>query len=210
MGFERSAIGTVVERTTRFTMLIHLPREEGYRHKHSVKNSPALAGYGTIATKNTLASTMSILPRRLTRSLSWDRGKEMSAHAQFKSRDRGAPTCPGGAPRRSLTHSTPGPAKHSAGRPPPKHLTNTYYYSNKPVLLPPVESSQNTPPLTFPVSARKIASTLASGEPDVLGQCRRRIVLRFAENEPSATSCHSSGGTGWRSSQTTNSSTDSR
>src|SRR6202521_2895763 len=42
IGLERSAIGTVVERTTRFTMLVHLPREEGYRHKQTAKNGPAL------------------------------------------------------------------------------------------------------------------------------------------------------------------------
>jgi IS30 family transposase len=34
--------------------------------------------------KNALASTISTLPEQLRRSLTWDRGKEMSAHAQFK------------------------------------------------------------------------------------------------------------------------------
>ena len=83
IGLERSAIGTVVERTTRFTMLIHLPREDGYRHKHTAKNGPALAGYGAITMKNALAATMSSLPEQLRRSLTWDRGKELSAHAAF-------------------------------------------------------------------------------------------------------------------------------
>jgi IS30 family transposase len=84
IGLERSAIGTVVERTTRFTMLVHLPREEGYRHKETPKNGPALAGYGAITMKNALATTMTTLPEQLARSVTWDRGKEMSAHAQFK------------------------------------------------------------------------------------------------------------------------------
>ena len=84
MGLERSAIGTVVERTTRFTMLVHLPREEGYRHKDTPKNGPALGGYGATAMKNALTNTMSSLPEQLARSLTWDRGKEMSAHAEFK------------------------------------------------------------------------------------------------------------------------------
>lgn len=84
IGLERSAIGTLVERTTRFTMLVHLPREEGYRHKHSVKNGPALAGYGAITMKNALANTMTTLPEQLRQSLTWDRGKELSAHAAFK------------------------------------------------------------------------------------------------------------------------------
>ena len=84
IGLERSAIGTVVERTTRFTLLVHLPREKGYRHKETPRNGPALGGYGAITMKDALASTMSALPRELARSLTWDRGKELSAHAQFK------------------------------------------------------------------------------------------------------------------------------
>jgi IS30 family transposase len=84
IGLERSAIGTVVERTTRFTMLVHLPREAGYRHKETIKNGPALAGYGAIAMKDALANSMSKLPEHLVRSLTWDRGKEMSAHAKFR------------------------------------------------------------------------------------------------------------------------------
>jgi IS30 family transposase len=34
--------------------------------------------------KNVLASTITTLPQQLRRSLTWDRGKELSAHAQFK------------------------------------------------------------------------------------------------------------------------------
>ena len=84
IGLERSAIGTLVERTTRFTVLIHLPREEGYRHKHTVKNGPALAGYGAVTMKDALAAKMTTLPEQLRRSSIWDRGKELSQHAAFK------------------------------------------------------------------------------------------------------------------------------
>jgi IS30 family transposase len=83
IGLERSAIGTLVERTTRFTMLIHLPREPGYREKPRKKNGPALAGYGAVTMKNALAQSMTTLPDQLCRSLTWDRGKELSAHADF-------------------------------------------------------------------------------------------------------------------------------
>ncbi len=84
IGLERSAIGTLVERTTRFTILVHLPREDGYQHKHRVKNGPALAGYGAVTMKNALARSMSTLPAQLRRSLTWDRGKELSAHVAFR------------------------------------------------------------------------------------------------------------------------------
>ncbi len=65
-------------------MLVHLPREEGYRHKETPKNGPALGGYGAITMSNALAATMATLPAQLARSLTWDRGKEMSAPARFK------------------------------------------------------------------------------------------------------------------------------
>lgn len=84
IGLERSAIGTLVERSTRYTMLLHLPREDGYGVVPRTKNGPALAGYGAITMKKALASTMTSLPAQLRRSLTWDRGKELSAHAAFK------------------------------------------------------------------------------------------------------------------------------
>jgi len=84
IGLERSAIGTLVERTTRFTMLIHLPREEGYGVIPRTKNGPALAGYGAVTMKDALATAMTTLPEQLRRSLTWDRGKELSQHASFK------------------------------------------------------------------------------------------------------------------------------
>lgn len=64
-------------------MLIHLPREDGYHHKHTIKNGPALADYGAITMKNALGSVITKLPEQLRRSLTWDRGKELSQHAAF-------------------------------------------------------------------------------------------------------------------------------
>ena len=84
IGLRRSAIGTVVERTSRYTLLVHLPRLEGYGMIPPVKNGPALGGYGAIAMKDALQATMATMPGELLRSLTWDRGKELSAHAQFK------------------------------------------------------------------------------------------------------------------------------
>jgi IS30 family transposase len=83
IGLQRSAIGTLVERTTRFTMLVHLPREKGWGVVPRTKNGPALAGYGAVTMKEALAATIMTLPEQLRRSLTWDRGKELSQHAQF-------------------------------------------------------------------------------------------------------------------------------
>ena len=83
IGLNRSAIGTLVERSTRFTMLVHLPREKGYGLIPRTKNGPALAGYGAVSMANALKKTVTDLPIELWRSLTWDRGKELSDHARF-------------------------------------------------------------------------------------------------------------------------------
>jgi IS30 family transposase len=83
IGVNRSAIGTVVERTTRFTMLLHLPRLDGYGLQPRVHNGPALAGYGAETMRDALVSRFTTLPAQLRRSLTWDRGKELAQHAQL-------------------------------------------------------------------------------------------------------------------------------
>lgn len=84
IGTGRSAIGTLVERTTRFTMLLHLPRMAGYGTQPRVKNGPALAGRGAEAVKDAITDTIATLPGQLCRSLTWDRGKELAAHTQLR------------------------------------------------------------------------------------------------------------------------------
>lgn len=83
IGLNRSAIGTLVERSSRFTVLVHLPRETGYGLTTRTKNGPALAGYGVITMANALKRTVTTLPSQLWQSLTWDRGKELSDHARF-------------------------------------------------------------------------------------------------------------------------------
>ncbi|MET8012950.1 IS30 family transposase [Streptomyces sp. NPDC005271] len=61
-----SAIGTLVERTTRFTMLVHLPNGHRAEHFHQA-----------------LTATISELPPHLWRSLTWDQGNEMAGHHNF-------------------------------------------------------------------------------------------------------------------------------
>ena len=58
-----SAIGTLVERTTRYLKLLHLP-----------------AGHGAESTRDTLIEKMSALPCSLARSITWDQGSEMARH----------------------------------------------------------------------------------------------------------------------------------
>jgi IS30 family transposase len=62
----RSAIGTVVERTSRFTILLHLP---GGRHTAEAVRDAVIAALGP-------------LPAQLRRSMTWDQGSELALHAE--------------------------------------------------------------------------------------------------------------------------------
>jgi IS30 family transposase len=62
----KSAIGTLVERSTRFVLLLHLP-----------------GGRGAAQVAAAMSEAMATLPAQLRRSLTWDQGVEMAAHAQI-------------------------------------------------------------------------------------------------------------------------------
>jgi IS30 family transposase len=62
----RSVIGTLVERSTRYVMLLHLP-----------------TGGTATAVRDALITTLGTLPTQLRRSLTWDQGKEMAQHREF-------------------------------------------------------------------------------------------------------------------------------
>src|SRR3954451_23500228 len=87
IGLGSSAIGTLVERTTRFTarftVLLHLPRMPGHDDEVRKKNGPALAGHGAEAVREAVTRTITTLPQQLRRSLTWDQGAQMSQHAQL-------------------------------------------------------------------------------------------------------------------------------
>ena len=84
LGLGSSAIGTLVERTTRFTMLLHLPRMDEHGDQPRVKNGPPLAGHGAEAVRDAIAETIATLPAQLRRSLTWDQGAEMAQHARLR------------------------------------------------------------------------------------------------------------------------------
>ncbi|MDH6222941.1 hypothetical protein M2283_010293 [Streptomyces pseudovenezuelae] len=64
-------------------VLVHLPRLEGWGENPPVKNGTSLGGYGAIAMNAALTTSMTQLPEQLRKTLTWDRGKELSGHAQF-------------------------------------------------------------------------------------------------------------------------------
>jgi IS30 family transposase len=84
LGLESSAIGTLVERSTRFTMLLHLPRMQGHGNQPRTKTGAPLTGHGAEAVRDAIADSITTLPEQLRRSLTWDQGAEMAQHAQLR------------------------------------------------------------------------------------------------------------------------------
>ena len=84
VGAGSSAIGTLVERTTRFTMLLHLPRLAGHGERPRDNNAPSLSGHGAEAVRDAITRTIITLPEELRRSLTWDQGTEMAQHSRLK------------------------------------------------------------------------------------------------------------------------------
>jgi IS30 family transposase len=84
VGLNSSAIGTLVERKTRFTMLLHLPSPPEQRAGPTAKDAPAHSGHGAEAVRNAITAAIVTLPEQLRRSLTWDQGAEMAQHAQLR------------------------------------------------------------------------------------------------------------------------------
>ncbi|GAB2508666.1 hypothetical protein GCM10027031_15280 [Corynebacterium atrinae] len=83
IGTGRSAIGTLVERTSRATTFLNLPRINVWGTQPHLKNGPALGGYGAVAINQALTASVGILPEYMRKTITWDRGKELSGHVQF-------------------------------------------------------------------------------------------------------------------------------
>jgi IS30 family transposase len=83
LGIDRSAIGTLVERTSRFTMLLHLPPAAD-RAAVLVKNGPPVTGHGAEQVRDAITDAIGELPEQLRRSLTWDQGAEKAQHAKLR------------------------------------------------------------------------------------------------------------------------------
>ncbi len=84
MAWVGHVIGTLVERASRYVMLLHLPRMDGHGDGPRAHNGPALAGHGAEAVRDAIAASIQTLPDQLRRSLTWDQGAEMAEHAKLR------------------------------------------------------------------------------------------------------------------------------
>lgn len=80
---ERSAIGTLVERTTRFTMLLHQPRMEDWGIEPRGQERPGAGRPRRAGVRDAITATITALPDQLRRTLTRDRGKKLAQHPQL-------------------------------------------------------------------------------------------------------------------------------
>ena len=145
-----SAIGTLVEHSTRFVLLLHLPGD------HSAE-----------AVRDAMLAKIDTLPAQLWRSLTWDQGTEMARHGEITlaaelpiyfwgplhysaSTSPKAATYPPTPPTTSTPsppNSTNDPARHSTGTPQPKPCPNYCRPHQPPALRRPPELKHDQRPL---------------------------------------------------------------
>lgn len=156
----RSAIATLVERASGYTLLVHLPG----RHTAEVTTSALIAAFAA-------------LPASLCRTLTWDRGTELADHEkvaaatgleiffadphspwqrgstentnglsrQYFPRAPTSPSTPRNASNRSRTSSTADPANATSGPPPPPSSPRYSRVSSRPLLRRSLESKLSHP-----------------------------------------------------------------
>jgi IS30 family transposase len=100
----RSAVGTLVERTTRLVLLLHLGGDRS-----------------AVTVEAAMRKAIATLPAELRRSITWDQGAEMSAHATFTTatgsaaRTRTPTACSvNTCPRAATSRSTPLPTSSAS------------------------------------------------------------------------------------------------
>jgi IS30 family transposase len=175
----RSAIATVVERASGFTLLLHLPGV----HTAEVTNDALTAAFNA-------------LPEALRRSLTWDRGTERTDHAQLTAAtgldvffadphapwQRGSnentnglirqyfpkaptwPCTPSSGSQRYRPRSTPDPESGTSGEPPPSDWPRYCHPTSRPSLRRSLKFKQSSWPVSFSASVRgaRVAHDLGS------------------------------------------------
>lgn len=187
----RSAIGTLVERTTRYVMLLHLP-----------------SGHSSDAVRDAMIPTIQTLPEHLRRTLTWDQGTELARHkdialgtdltiyfcdppqalaARLEREHQGLlrhyfpspPTSPSTARNgstKSLPNSTADPARHWTTAPRQKHSNSYCQTRNNHPLQRPLETAIDCRTVIAPpVSSRELllegASVRLWSDAELRGVC---------------------------------------
>ena len=85
IGLDKSAIGTLVERTTRYTMLLHLPRMDGFGDDPKCQERAAVGrAWRRSGPRRDRCEDQPHCPSSYAHSLTWDQGSELAQHTQLR------------------------------------------------------------------------------------------------------------------------------